>query len=214
MIDLYVINLPHRVDRWEHITKTFSDPDFNLIKVEGIKNTKGWIGCFESHKKCIQIAKDKGLDNIMVLEDDCIPFDINTFKERFLYFKKYLDENNDWDIFLGGTASIHPLWLTSIIKSGCENLFEFKKAYMTHMICYNNRIYDFFLNEPIIRPIDEFWHEKIKALIPVPFLVGQISGISDIVRIKKSDEKRINDANTLLVKYIDNNEFNTQIYNK
>jgi GR25 family glycosyltransferase involved in LPS biosynthesis len=204
MIDLYVINIIERKDRWDNIVKTFNDPEYNLIKIEAIKHKNGWKGCFLSHKKCIQIAKDKNLENIIVLEDDCIPFDVNTFKKRLLQYKKYLDENNNWNIFLGGTVSINELWVTDIINFDDKNMVEMKKAYATHFICYNKNVYDLFLSQPITKPIDEFWHEKIKCIMPVPFIAKQLPGYSNIVNKNKSDEKRINDANNLLVNYIKN----------
>lgn len=203
MIDLYVINLPHRKDRWDHMIKTFSDPEFNLIKVEAeTHNKKSWIGCFMSHKKCLQIAKDKGLNNVWVLEDDCEPIDIESFKDRFLKIKNYLDSNNDWNIFLGGTASLHPNSYNKIIKFDDQVLVEFAKAYMTHMVCYNQNVYDMFLNDPMYKPVDEFWFNKIKALIPVPFIATQLEGYSDIIKKVKSDKTRILEANNKLIKYI------------
>lgn len=202
MINLYVINLAHRKDRWEHMVKTFSDPEFNLIRVEAETNKKPWIGCFLSHKKCLEIAKNQGLQNIWVLEDDCEPVDPVNFKSRFIKIKNYLDSNNDWNIFLGGTATLTPNSYKKIIRFEDQVLVEFDKAYMTHMVCYNSNVYDLFLNDQMTRPIDEFWFGKIKALIPVPFIASQLEGFSDIVRKKKSDKKRISDANNLLIKYV------------
>lgn len=202
MIDLYVINLPHRKDRWDHMVKTFSDPEFNLIRVEAETNKKPWIGCFLSHKKCLQIAKNEGLKNMWVLEDDCEPIDPDNFKSRFLKIKNYLDSNNNWDIFLGGTATIIPHSHKKVIKFEDQVFVEFHKAFMTHMVCYNSKVYDFYLDDKMLVPVDEFWFGKIKALIPVPFIATQLEGYSDIVRKKKSDKKRISDANDLLIKYI------------
>lgn len=202
MIDIYVINLVHRKDRWDHIVKTFSYPEFNLIRVEAEIHKKPWVGCFMSHKKCIQIAKDKGLQNIWVLEDDCEPTDISTFKDRFIKIKNYLDSFNDWNIFLGGTATLNPNSYSKIIRFDDQVIVEFSRAYMTHMVCYNSNIYDLFLTNQMKRPIDEFWFDKIKALIPVPFIATQLEGFSDIVKKRKSDKLRINHANNILIKYI------------
>lgn len=207
MIDLYVINLASRNDRWTHIIKTFSDPEINLIKVEAEVNDKnGWIGCFLSHKKCIRIAKEKGLKNIMVIEDDCLPMNINkdTFKSRLLKIKNYLDTHDEWNIYLGGTATISPSNFKNVIKHEDETFVEFNKAYMTHMICYNSNVYDLYLDQEITKPVDEFWFGKINALISVPFLATQLEGYSNIVKRRKSDTKRINVANNVLIKYIQN----------
>ncbi len=203
MIDLYVINLAKRTDRWNHILKTFSDPEFNIIRVEAeFVEKKGWIGCWKSHKKCIQIAKDKGLKNMMVLEDDCEPMDYNNFKSRLVKIKNYLDSHDDWNIYLGGTATFTSSDYSKVIRFEDEAFVEFSKAYMTHMICYNSNVYDLFLSNDMTRPIDEFWFGKIKALVSAPFLATQLEGLSDIVRRHKNDKARINEGNSKVVRYI------------
>ncbi len=203
MIDLYVINLAHRKDRWEKIVKTYTDPEINLIRVEAIKHDKGWIGCLKSHISCVKLAKEKNLKNIMVIEDDCIPLkNIEDFKSRYKIVKKYLDENDDWDIYLGGTVSIQNGSYSKIIKYESEIFVEFSRAYATHMICYNSRCFDFILNNEIKKPIDEFWFGKLVCLVSVPFFVKQDPGFSDIIRKNKSDDIRTNEANNLLKKYV------------
>jgi len=208
MIDLYVINLEKRKDRWEHILKTFSDPDINLIQVSAIEadRKKGWVGCFESHKKCIRIAKEQGLKNIMVIEDDCLPMDLDpgVFKSRLVKIKNYLDTHDDWNIYLGGTATFGPKDYDKIIKHEDETFVEFTRAYMTHMIAYNSNCYDLYLDYQIVKPIDEFWFGKIKALVSVPFLATQLEGYSDIINKNKSDTARINEGNQRLIKYLNN----------
>lgn len=202
MIDLYVINLEKRIDRWEHILKTFSHPEINLIRVEAEIDRKGWVGCFKSHKKCIQIAKEKGLKNIMIIEDDCLPMKLDNFVSRLIKIKSYLDSNDDWNIYLGGTATFTRQDYDRVIRFEDEALVEFSKAYMTHMICYNSNCYDLYLDHDMSKPVDEFWFGKIKAVVSVPFLATQLAGYSDIVKRQKSDTKRINDGNNILIKYI------------
>ncbi len=208
MIDLYVINLEKRKDRWEHILKTFSNPLINLIRVDAVESDKkkGWLGCFESHKKCIRIAKEQGLKNIMVIEDDCLPMDSANFISRLVQIKNYLDSHDDWNIYLGGTATFGPNDYDRVIKdSNSDEIFvEFARAYMTHMIAYNSNCYDFYLDYQIVKPVDEFWFGKIKALVSVPFLATQLEGYSDIIRRHKSDTARINEGNKNLIRYINN----------
>ena len=69
--NFYIIHLNHDKKRKEKIIKQFSDY-FNLNFIEGIIDENPKKGCFLSHLKCIQIAKEKKLDYIIVLEDDCI----------------------------------------------------------------------------------------------------------------------------------------------
>ena len=56
----------------------------------------------------------------------------------------------------------------------------------------------------IIKPIDEFWFGKIKALISVPFIATQLEGYSDIIKRHKSDIARIKEGNQNLIRYINN----------
>lgn len=203
-IDLYVINLDERPDRWENIIKTFSNQCFNIIRVKAYKENQGWIGCFKSHIECIRIAKNAGLKNILILEDDCIPYsDIETFIIRIKIIKEFLDKINDWDIYLGGTVHIVPDTYKNIITYKNEKFVEFNKAYTTHLICYNSKIYDYFLSIKPVLPIDEIWHNKIKAIVSVPFIAKQLSGYSDIVQSNKSDDIRIETANKTLIQYVE-----------
>ncbi len=202
-ICLFVINLDERIDRWNNIMKIFSDPYFEIKKISAIKKQNGWEGCFLSHIECIRLAKDLGLKNIMVLEDDCIPYDdIETFKSRIKIIKEFLDRINDWEIYLGGTVHLVPGSYQNIISFKGEKFVEFNKAYATHMICYNSKVYDYFLSLKPVLPIDEIWHGKIKAIVSVPFIAKQLEGYSNIVGSNKSDEIRITEANKKLIEYI------------
>ncbi len=202
-ICLFVINLDERIDRWNNIIKIFSDPYFEIKKISAIKKQNGCEGCFLSHIECIRLAKDLGLKNIMVLEDDCIPYDdIETFKSRIKIIKEFLDRINDWEIYLGGTVHIVPGSYQNIISFKGEKFVEFNKAYATHMICYNSKVYDYFLSLKPVLPIDEIWHGKIKAIVSVPFIAKQLEGYSNIVGSNKSDEIRITEANKKLIEYI------------
>ncbi len=202
-IDLYVINLEERKDRWDNIIKTYDSKYFNLIRINAIKERKGWIGCLKSHIECIKLAKNNNLKNIMVIEDDCIPMENQEkFIERIFKIKKYLDSSDDWEIYLGGTVSAIPFTYDRKIVYEDETFVESTKAYATHMICYNHKVYDLFLSLDNRFPIDEIWHGKCKAIISVPFVVKQKSGYSDIVQGEKSDDKRINEANAIFMNYI------------
>ncbi len=225
MFDIYVINLEERTDRWEKIQKTFSQ--FNLIRFNAIKHNKGSIGCFKSHMEIIKMAKDKGLKNVFVIEDDCIPFipiysyidnkpiqnyteiqkEIESnFASRICKVKEYLDSNDSWDIYLGGSNKISHEDIITKINYKTENFVMTKKGFMAHMICYNSKVYDFYLenyNNSHI-PIDALWHGNLNALVSVPFISGQDDGFSNIVKVPVSYQGRTTNCNNLLVNYIKN----------
>jgi hypothetical protein len=203
MIDLYVINLKERNDRFENIKKNFSN--YNIIQVDAIKHEKGAIGCFLSHKKCIQIAKEKNLKNIIVIEDDCVP--TNNF-DRIINIKKFLDENDNWDIFLGGAFHVNPYHILGKVNMQVDNLLSINGGYCFHFIIYNNTCYDFFLNQDEnLNPIDHVWQDKLKCIIPIPFIANQAQLESNI---NKGNEnvfpKRIRRTNNILIEYLKNNK--------
>lgn len=178
MFDIYVINLAERTDKMENIYKKFGDK-FNLIRIEAIKDEIGWKGCFLSHKKCIEIAKINNLKNIFVIEDDCEPYDDDLIYDKLCNIKKILDENNDWDIWIGGCNKPLPIE-KSYIDNEC--FIKLKRGRNTHMICYNNTSYDFFLNNEMEEPIDCVWYKKINAYTSYPFVAFQKPYVSDIAK--------------------------------
>jgi glycosyl transferase family 25 len=202
MLDIYIINIKERTDRWEHISNSFGK-NFNLIRIDAIKNKNGQIGCFLSHKKCVQFAKDNKLKNIIVMEDDCEPY-CDNFVDRLICIKQYLDNNDDWNIFLGGVFHTSSYHIINKVDIQNENLFEITNGYCAHFIIYNHTCYDLFLSADETQcPIDLYWQEKITALIPIPFIATQKSSFSDI--INKHDDtyrKRIKLTNKRLVNYL------------
>jgi GR25 family glycosyltransferase involved in LPS biosynthesis len=186
-IDFYVINLDINPERMKnYINKHFSK-DFNIIRIEAIQKNPGYQGCFLSHQKCIQIAKEKNLPYIIVLEDDTIPFD-NNFKERFLIIKEFLDNNNNWDIFLGngylGKQTIGDLKIYETFNFKNEKFYLINRSKSTNFIIYNKSSYDYFLNIKVPVPIDACWFDNLKAIIPAKFITltakckSQITGLT------------------------------------
>lgn len=184
MIDIYVINLKEREDRLEKLITNFKEyTNINLSIVEAVKYNPGVIGCFMSHQKIIKYAKENNMKNIIVMEDDCIPH-TPIFEEKLINIKKYLDENDNWDIFLGGGT----LQYKNIIKkhadiTGNISLYKIHHSFDGHFVCYNNTIYDTFINaDPTILPLDHFWRGKnIRFVIVIPFIAIQDSSYSNIL---------------------------------
>ena len=67
------INLDHRQDRRDIMSKFFEEGQIPLEKVvrfSAIKRSYGPLGCLESHKEVLRIAKQNEWKNVLVLEDD------------------------------------------------------------------------------------------------------------------------------------------------
>jgi len=215
-IDIYVINLKERIDKWNHMCRTFHM--FNLIRVEGVRNANTSLGCFLSHKKCIQYAKDNNMKHILIMEDDCIPFDNmnnRNFSERLTNIKKtYLDKNDDWNIFMPGASllSTHDIKSNIVKQFKIENeyFFEIKKAVLFHCVSFNNTIYDFYLNFTINDKVnsvfspDYIWMKHTTAIVPVPLLFVQKAGINDRLNIYVDMSVMSNLTNDTLSRELDN----------
>ena len=199
MFDIYIINLEERKDRLEHIKKYFSE--YNIIPVEAIKHIEGYKGCFLSHKKCIQIAKEKNLKYIIVLEDDCLP--LENFSKRFENIISFLDSYDNWDLLLGGGFHICPFHIQGKIEKSIENLYKINGGYCMHFVIYNYTSYEYFLDQDISIPIDHTWKNNLQCLFPVPFIATQFDNFSNITNsIETKFSRRIRLNNKRLSKYI------------
>ena len=209
MIDIYVINLKERNDRWEHIENTFGKI-FNIIRVDAVKNDDGVKGCFMSHKKCIKIAKEKNLKNIIVLEDDCTISNEyrKNFFEKFKEIYDFLENYSEWDIFLGGTTNLkYENILKKIVFNNNKNtLLEINRGNTTHFIVYNNTCYDFFLNQEMNIQIDCVWHNKLRGLTVYPLIANQLNkDKSDIINQVVNYSFKFRKTNKILMEYITKN---------
>ena len=95
----FYINLEHRTDRKEHVTKQLTNlglqgfERFNAIKMEN-----GALGCSMSHLKILQTAVQNNWDHVLIVEDDITFLDLDLFKANF---ETFLQRNgNNWDVIL------------------------------------------------------------------------------------------------------------------
>lgn len=204
-INIYVKNLNSRPDRMEKINIIFDKfKSINLIRIEAIEHEIGNVGNFFTTQKCLKIAKELNLKNILIIEDDCLPLDTYNFEKRLFKIKKYLDNNDDWYLFSGGGFNINE---ENIIKiKDIENkILEINKSNFAHMYWFNHTVYDLFLNTEItnISRIPLFWHNKINCLIAVPLLATQYDGFSSINKVYTNYNHVINYQNNLLIKFFE-----------
>ncbi len=99
--EVLVINLDHRSDRWTAIERKCQEANLRPTRVPAVQMSPTWQGCSYSHLKCMQIAKDRHLPSVLVLEDDATftPESINRFRDLL----PYLWANRDkWERFNGG----------------------------------------------------------------------------------------------------------------
>lgn len=151
---IYCINLDDRQDRWSYVSGHLAkfglksraqrvsavdvrrDPE--LMNHEKLLHDNfsmlAMCGCMLSHRKIIESAKEEGLKNILVLEDD-----VKILEENIRHVRKTLADlgEQDWDVFYLGATYLWPLQAVSPYLVNVPN-----GAYATHAIAYNCSVFD------------------------------------------------------------------------
>jgi len=104
---IFIITLPHRADRLQNITKQLNDFGYQYDVFYGVngKEIKRQYdcdnlnnGCTAAHGQIMQRAFIMGLENVLIVEDDCV------LSDKFNDTIKWLTPPDDWDvIYLSGT---------------------------------------------------------------------------------------------------------------
>jgi len=208
----YVINLDKRPDRWSNMLKKFEHAPFILERFPAIENSVGWKGCGMSHITLIQMAKDKSMPNILVMEDDCKPS--NDFNRSWSLIKKWLDNNKDrWDIFIGGNSYYGSIFTSNTdkhldtIKPICiisSNIkLYYTKMLTTGFYYMNHSTYDRFLEWK--KDIDkngaiDIWPNiiQMKIISCTPFIATQDNTFSDIENGHKNYESPFKESEQVI----------------
>ena len=145
-------------------------------------NKPGAVGCLLSHVGVIEDAKKRGLEKILILEDD-VEFCEN-FTNKFDKFVNDLPDN--WDMFyLGGSAhtnNSNKQFLTSIT----DNIAKTTCTMTTSSYGINKNIFDIVIENALkmIEPIDSMYKYRIQSgyncYVTRPNLAWQKPGHSDI----------------------------------
>ena len=186
---VFYINLESRPDRKKYVEQQLKN--IGIQKVErfnAIRLTNGALGCSMSHLKCIEIAKQKCLDHIMIVEDDI------TFLKPELFIKqmnKFLSVHKVWDVLLIGGNNVPPYQKiddTCIKVQSCQTT----TGYIVRSHYYDILIDNFrtginkLLKEPENRymyAIDKYWFNLQKQhlwYLIIPLTVTQREDFSDI----------------------------------
>jgi glycosyl transferase family 25 len=91
------INLASRTDRKQHVEGQLKLVGISAERFNAIKLPDGALGCSMSHLKCLQMAKEKGWDHVLICEDDI------TFTNPGLFIQqinKFLSKQENWDVVL------------------------------------------------------------------------------------------------------------------
>lgn len=148
---IFLINLDERTDRLQESLQEFRKFDIqldNFYRFPGLRFTNnhplsGRAGCFSSHRAIIQLAKDNGLKNVLVLEDD---FSFTTDPVPTLGKCTEFLNGTTWDLFYLGQTTTSEI-VEKPLEIVQEGVLRLKGGLATHAIAYNDCIYDVILNE-------------------------------------------------------------------
>lgn len=172
--EVFLINLHRRKDRMQAVHKKLSSNGIKYTRIEGYdgrlfnfgvnpdingQTTPGYIACNLTHTSIVQRAKDDGLKNFLVFEDDIRI--INDVSNKFKISVTDMEKDGiEWDmLFLGyflvsrksenDWYFIHQKYDKSYVRLDEYNYLEDGRVleiYGCHAVAFNERIYDVILD--------------------------------------------------------------------
>lgn len=122
-LPVYIINLPERKDRLDHIKKEYQErKEFDIIIIEACKHKIGAVGLWQSIVKIIKKAIENDDDVIMICEDDH-QF-TSAYSKEFL-LKNIIEANEQGaDILSGGSAGFQQVVPITINRYWVSEMFS------------------------------------------------------------------------------------------
>jgi len=192
----YCIHLANRKDREENMYKEldyFIPNQYNIIN--GVIEPIGKIGVSKSFKNVISSAQFKGLEQVLVFEDD-VRFTSDKSRERFQMAMDTLPD--DWDILLGG------VYYCDELQDCNKYMKKVNKFSALHCVLFRNTVYNKILKHEINGQktvhIDKYLSdfsntkEKLNIYVAYPMIAIQYEG-------KSNTANRVVDYKNLLSKF-------------
>ncbi|MEO8496380.1 MAG: glycosyltransferase family 25 protein [Planctomycetota bacterium] len=145
--DKVCINLDRRPERWAYMQEEFARHNINSVRrlsaVDGQElvvpahwsESHGAYGCLLSHLQAVRDARERGLSNILIFEDD-VAFDAD-FQDTFARNIRQLP--SDWDmLFLGAFLRYDPLPVSQYVH-------RISEADSTFAYALNHTVFDAFI---------------------------------------------------------------------
>ena len=189
------INLESRTDRRAHVEaqlaslKSNGMPNLAAERFNAIKHaTSGAIGCTMSHMRCIQLAKERGWDHVLVCEDDVLFTNVPLFSTQL---SKFMATVPHWDVVLLAGNNIPPY---RVVNDACVQVgsCQTTTAYIVRAHYYDALIANYragahkLMRSPeqkIHYAIDRYWFElqrRDRWFLITPLSVVQREDYSDI----------------------------------
>ena len=207
-IPVMYINLDSRPDRKEHVEKELDKigiKEANRFKAIELEN--GALGCSMSHLKCIETAKKKNYDFVLICEDDIEFLDPKLFLNQI---KTFLSLNINWDVIIISGNNMLPY---VPINSTCIKVFNCQTTtgYIVKKDYYDKLINNFktgiqnLIKDPTNNDfkIDKYWFRLQREdnwYLIIPLTVVQKEDYSDIEKKITNFKKYMLDYNKVYKK--------------
>ncbi len=183
-----VINLPERSERLLKFKDEFNYIfDDTFMVVNGVRKTPTFHGIAEAHMNCIRLAKEKGWDSVLIMEDDLyIPA---KQKARQYISEAFNKVPEDWDILFGG------IYHSKQISKANNYWNRVGELCGAHFYLVHSRNFDKLLTWDASNHWDRWLGlQGLKCYIPSRFFAIQYDGYSDNVN-------KVTDYNNIYLKH-------------
>ena len=187
--NIFYINLETRVDRRNSIETQLPQVGFHHFeRFKAIKLENGRVGCTLSHIKCLELAKERSYDHVLICEDDTYFLDPPLFKKQL---NKFMAKGHKWDVVILAGNNVPPYQRiddTCISVSRCQTTTCYLVAghYFDTLLTNYKEGLQKLLREPgrhVDFAIDKYWmklQEKDNWFLITPLTVVQREDYSDI----------------------------------
>lgn len=187
--NIFYINLEARTDRRANVETQL--PRIGLTTFErfnAVKTKNGLVGCCLSHIKCLELAKKRGYDHILISEDDILFLDPDLFVKQL---NTFLANKHKWDVVIFAGNNVPPYERiddSCIAVSSCQTTTCYLVAghYIDTLIANFKEGLSKLLLEPerhIDYGLDKYWFKlqrKDNWFLITPLTVVQREDYSDI----------------------------------
>ena len=202
-MNTFVINLDSRPDRWKNIQKRFKHDQFKLRRFTPVEASSPQYSLLLTTIEILKIAKKEKLDNILILEDDCLPVNLDIWPK----IKRWLGAHKEkWDIYSGGAQNIYfpnPVGETDGVKfydpvwsTAAHFVYIPQRSYKRVISQYSNLMY---LSTIFSSITIDIHNNFLKTIISYPFVAYQDSGYSNLKKTRRNRKKDFRDAEEGLI---------------
>lgn len=196
MIPILIIHTVGNQTRHDNILQQFSlqSTKYEYEIIPAVMNPgMARMGIAQSHKKCVAIAKERGYDQVTIIEDDILFLSPHSLE---LYEQVVGSIDIDWDLCFAGVYSGEIIEVPGKLWGRIEDKVSGLQCYTV-----NSKFYDTFLTADDQYNIDWYLSEvlKAKSICCWPFLAIQQPGYHSYNTGKKEN---YNDALHFKYKFI------------